>query len=138
MTTIAYKDGILAADSGIYVGNTLIGSYTKIVQHKSGIMGGAAGNLSDIQSFHKWLLNGAKGDSPIFIDASGLIVSPNGKLELISDGQRSPIQSSFIAIGSGMDIAMGALCAGATAEQAVSIAIQLHAHSEGPITVLKI
>ncbi len=138
MTTIAYRSGILAADSGVYMNNALIGSYTKIVRNKHGLMGGAAGNISDIQSFHKWIMGGAKGDLPFFDDTTGLLVTTDGKVELIHLGQRSPVQSPFIAIGSGLEVAMGAMCAGASAEEAVAIAIRIHAHSDGPITVLKV
>lgn len=63
-----------------------------------------------------------------------LIIKPDGTvLRMDSAGRFSRMKADFYADGSGHAVARGAMAAGATAERAVQIAIDLDSACGGPI-----
>lgn len=143
MTTVAYRDGVMAADSLVTGHGVRMGSLAKLVRAKDGTIGGAAGNTLDSARLLRWVgLMGAdcrNADVPRSEDkdTSVLIAYPDGSVEWIGghDG-RVIVDAGFHAIGSGGEIAIGAMAFGATAEQAVEIACRLDVWSGGPVQVL--
>ena len=141
MTTIAYRDGILAADTSIWDRGTYAGCVEKICRAPNGFMGGMAGCLGDTATFLAWLKAGAEGDPPASKDedSEGLLISPDGTLEWIGcKDRRVVVDNPYFATGSGFRVAMGALHAGATAEKAIEVACDLDCTTQRPITVLKL
>lgn len=140
MTTIAYRDGVLAADSLINSGNGgRAGHAVKISKGRQGTLGGSAGRLEDAALFRSWVERDCKGDAPSFSEGfDSLLILPDGRLCYVGEkGCIVPFMAEFAAIGSGEQFAMGAMAAGASAEDAVRIAIQLDTGSGGEVTMLK-
>lgn len=138
MTTIAYRDGVIAADTLATAGGTRVGTIRKV--GKIGpLLFGAAGALSDCQRFMDWIARGMKGEQPKLGDgdngAEGFIVY--GDSVLCFNGEKvDRIEARRYACGSGWKMALAAMEAGASAREAVEIACRLDAGSGGEITVL--
>ncbi|MEM6682821.1 MAG: hypothetical protein AAF607_11335, partial [Pseudomonadota bacterium] len=116
MTTIAFKDGRIAADSLACQGYTVIGESEKIRRIQSVLYGrgfaAAAGRAQDAEDFYEWLAVGGK--KPVFDESFNGIFCNSGGATLFDFGL-TPLNHSapFFAIGSGMDFALGAMAAGA-------------------------
>ena len=132
MTTIAVKDGIMAADTQANLYG-IRSTYNKIL----GIgedkdfpkeLVGFTGTLPDVGTLVDWYASGQK-EPPKFVlygqetpDVSLLVLHETG-IKLVSRwGCITEIELPFFAIGSGSDAAMGAMYMGADAVEAVGIA----------------
>ncbi len=141
MTTIAYRDGILASDS-LGTANGLRDSIlcTKIFRIGPCLVAGA-GSAAKILKFVDWVKNGLDPETLPFThedDANGMLVTPAGKIIMWSEQGPWPVESPFYALGSGYQIAMGAMEMGATAAEAVEAAIKWDTGSGGPVRTLAI
>lgn len=136
MTTIAYRDGVIAADSLISMGDVRAGSVVKIVRVPGGGLAGAAGELGGMYRFLEWAHYGGEETTADFAgcEIDGFLVRPDGTL-LVTDslGGVSPIKAPFHAVGSGRELALGAMAAGADAVEAVKIAVRFDTRSGGPV-----
>lgn len=142
MTTIAYRSGVMAADSGVFMNDTLEFSHQKVMRLSDGRLFGACGDSGFIQKVIRWLEAGSDPDHvPTLLSDgtfSALLVSPDGGtvwsidkyLELI------PAKGEYFADGSGRNIALGAMAAGASAREAVEIACRFDVTSAGPIDTI--
>lgn len=138
MTTIAYKDGIMAADSGVTYDDTYKGSTQKIFfSKKSGVVG-MCGSLAYLAKFKKWVevehcdlakIPNTEGD------ATALWLKTDETVWLIECGLAVQVNAPYYATGSGHALATGAMAAGASAEQAVLVATIHDAHSYAPVQV---
>lgn len=133
MTTIAYRDGILACDSGMVLGEVLVGKTQKAWAYKGHIVTGC-GDASDIFAFRDWFVRGMKGDCP---DPNGdgflILITPEG---LVMEREKYgwvKKDCPFYAWGSGFEIALGALAHGASAREAVEIACEYDIYSQEPV-----
>lgn len=134
MTTIAYKDGVIAADSLIVGDYAEPGTYNKLYKVSGGYVGGA-GAVPQIKLFIRWFRDQSKPkpDPALLKDFEALVVRNDGTL-LYYDKILEPMDVvPPCAIGSGGGIAMGAMIAGATAVRAVEIARILDVHTGGKI-----
>jgi len=147
MTTIAYRDGVMAADTmGSWSGDINYG-VPKLAKTDRFMMG-FSGAYPFAHPMYDWILG--KGDTPLHefykeppeFDAgsSGITVllAPNdGKGPLwyfAADGNGSPLWGKeFEAIGSGARFALGAMHAGATPINAVRAAIDLDDGTGGEV-----
>lgn len=118
MTTIAVKDGIMAADSMV---SSSYGRKATKIRKIRGSYYGVAGNWDDALQFFEWREKG--GDPPSMDDISALEIRKK-TLYYWSGSVAEKIKPPY-AIGSGADIAMGAMSFGATAEEAVKLACKL-------------
>lgn len=67
-----------------------------------------------------------------------LVAPPHGHLQLWDyNGGCEPVILPFFAIGAGSEFAMGAMSAGASAREAVAIAIKWSEHCGGKITTMR-
>lgn len=139
MTTIAYRDGVMAADSLSTSDGIAMGTVAKAIRREDGAMCGAAGSTSLIRALLAWFENGEGGDKPDLKDngAQALIIRPTGSTEWHDEFGFHVISAPFFAIGSGRDVALGAMAAGASAEEAVEHAIRFDINSGGPIVVVR-
>lgn len=141
MTTIAYRDGVLAADSLITENGSRWGAATKIVR-EGRILAGASGSTALCQRFLAWVSGGRSGECPAMKDgdekATG-VVFPGGRIVVEYDTNARPIRLSapFYASGSGREFAVGAMATGADAESAVRIAAKYDLFTNGRIHVLR-
>jgi|SRR5579884_365978 hypothetical protein len=126
MTVIAYRDGIMAADSACWDGNVIYSvARKKIVRLKDGSLFAGTGSTSVIEAARAWL-NG-EADRPAAVsenDFSALIVRPNGAVFGIEHNmllfEQPPAPYHYL----GPDFVAGALAAGASAAEAVRLTIQ--------------
>ncbi|MDE4297112.1 hypothetical protein PXK56_18145 [Phaeobacter gallaeciensis] len=132
MTTIVYRDGVLAADTRAYSGNpTPIGSKQKIHMLADGSIAGVSTTKPGIsEAFIAWLNDGGDlGDTERLgsdLDLQALVVKQDGSVFYYHDSvvPSGPLYGQYFAIGSGDQYALGALSCGATADGAVAAASQ--------------
>ena len=141
MTTIVFRDGVMATDSAVNSAEVMVGTVRKIIS--VGDLGFLA--LSGLPSFKSvavWLEKWpGVGEVPKCVEQSdvvGLFAIKSGKLLQIDGGVPYEMAAPFFAEGSGKLIALGALAMGATAEQAVDIAIRYDNGSGGPTQTVKV
>lgn len=140
MTTICYRDGVLASDSLVTLGSTKVhGSYQKI-RRIDGYLVGTAGSVAACQAFVDWLRMGGEDDTPPKGEYGALIVDTKGKVREIENGSILPVPrgAKFFALGSGGPYALAAMYAGASAAEAVKIAAKIDTNTGLPIKTLKV
>lgn len=140
MTTIAYKDGVLAGDRRIMAGDTHYGSRIKVCRRDDGALFGASGESAKCLALKGWFLGGENEPFPADIIGNGaecMIVRPDRTVEWRrgSEHKAWPNASEF-AIGSGALAARGAMIAGADAPAAVMAAIALDSWTGDGVDVL--
>lgn len=120
MTTIAFRDGIIAFDTLITADEKVFSTKDKAFKINDYIVG-CAGNLTDIEKFLNWVKSDMPEEKPkISIEA---ILIKGNKVNIVSDNcVFSKMAGKFCAIGTGANYALGAMEMGATAKQAVAIA----------------
>lgn len=140
MTTIAYRDGVLASDSLVTLGSTKVhGSYQKI-RRVGGHLIGTAGSVAACQSFIDWVRCGDDESPPPKGEYNALIIDPRGRVREMENGSVLPVPrgAKFFAIGSGAPYALAAMYAGASATEAVKIAAKIDTSTGLPVKTLKI
>jgi ATP-dependent protease HslVU (ClpYQ) peptidase subunit len=140
MTTIAYKDGVMAADSRCTVGSE--GGGDRVFRceklfHRHGALIGTAGESGSGLIFVDWYGSGDDAPSEL-IDGGAefdcIVVDVKGAIWLFDrwcKGER--VLEPFWAVGSGAKAALGAMHAGASAKRAVEIACKIDPWSAPPI-----
>jgi hypothetical protein len=144
MTAIAYRDGIIAADSGYFAGEFagpfLNDKIVHIRQRRSYVA--ETGRCSDSEMFRHWLRNGADPENkPARIeDFHAMEVDHTGRLMLWDERLHpySPGVVPFYAVGCGYEIAVGAMAAGASAREAVEICCKYNPGTIPPVHALSI
>lgn len=144
MTTIAYRAGVMAADSRAYAGfNAALGQKTKIRRLDDGTLIGCSSNQVGLgEAVMDWYADGAdpaKAPKASETKFSLLAVMRDGQAYYASDNflLSGPITAEFFAVGSGEGIAQGAMHAGASAELAVEIACRVDVWSGLPVITLR-
>jgi 20S proteasome alpha/beta subunit len=147
MTTIAYRDGVMAADTKVIQANsTLAADVIKIVRRPSdGALCGGSGSIAWVQAFHRWFLEHESFepheqpvDPPRIQEGDRAIIARKGKpVEVFESCGSYDYDPDYVAIGSGMEFALGAMHHGATAGEAVGAAIRHDPGSGGGILVLE-
>lgn len=141
MTVIAYRDGLLAADT-LMATNDRKGYTQKLFRHNWESIA-VCGDFARALEMLEWYKAGAdlekfpaKRDDQ---DFARLIVVCTKGLRVYENGPCAMWHSeSFIAYGSGADFAMGAMYMGATAVEACEAAIKWCTSCGGEIQTLKI
>lgn len=140
MTTIVYRDGILAADSRGYSGDqTAIGNKMKIHRLADGtIFGISTNNVGGDSLIKNWIEDGCKHpeNGDVKPDSfSILMIKKNGEVFFANDnyGFSGPLDAPFYAIGSGRKYALAALHLGKSAVEAVEVACIFDLWSGGPV-----
>ncbi|MDP1873651.1 hypothetical protein [Phenylobacterium sp.] len=139
MTTIAYRDGELAADSQLTsCNNAPAGEVTKAWQTEDGSLWAHSGAAQDAERLAHWT-HGPRDPSPPEIDDGVLIqVTPAGVVRQWWGKGWIEASADSYAWGSGERCARAAMMAGATPERAVEIAAALDSDTGGTITVLRL
>ena len=139
MTTVAFDGKSLAADSQTTTGS-IRGTTVKIAKNKAGFLVAGSGDLCVIKQWLNWVLDGMPPErQPEHCRESNIIVvDPRGRVTVFEDNAvaLSPPRKQW-ALGTGSDIALGAMAAGADARQAVKIACKLDVYSGGRVVVLR-
>ena len=140
MTTIAYRDGIMAADSQLTSGSIAVSGNVSKIHFKDGNVFAVSGLWGDTLKILKWFEAGLKGDIPkITDDSQGLLLKADGTFYGLWENQTmvSLDQNEFYAIGSGADIALGAMEMGASAVESVEVGIKRDIYSGGKVVSFK-
>lgn len=126
MTTIAYRDGVMASDSGSWMGDACHGWARKLAKGPDGTLYGVSGNAAQCTTFLDWVDAGCIGDAPNAEardnDVSSFIVlaAPvKGAIRIITSRGDEKYDVPYFSIGAGAATAFGALWAGASAEDAI-------------------
>lgn len=143
VTTIAYRDGVLAADSQVTAGDIYRGNARKVFAVNTSVgrtLVAASGSRGAAEAFRTWIREG--GEKPeIHKDDTllGIVVRPDGTVEVWNERlAKQPVVAPFVAAGSGNEIAMGAMGAGASAEEAVKIACRFCIYSSEPVHTVRL
>lgn len=146
MTTIAYRDGIIAADSWATYGeegsarrHTCKKLFRKTVtQGKKSfdVIIATAGESSPGMVFVDWYGTG-KPVPDLFLHIGGdftcLVLTPQGLFEYDVYCRGEQVMDDFYAVGSGAKVALGAMAAGKSAIEAVRIATRYDPYTGGRI-----
>lgn len=127
MTTIAYANGVLAADTQCTIEDS-----TRTTMHKLRRVPGVgvvacAGKLSTAHAFVEWLQGGTKRYPKECVKGfEAIVLDEEGKPWYYGATQyKDPIENPFYALGSGWRLAMAGMHMGLSPKQAVELAGQL-------------
>jgi hypothetical protein len=145
MTIIVYRDGVMAADTAEWTGHyekgyVIVGHVNKIHRLKDGSLLGCSGRTSDIQAVKAWLEHGSNPESRPAIDKNIgfnaiLATLDVGVFKIEDDCRPFLVESPYHVVGTPDHFCLGALAAGASAEEAVTLAIQFHEGAAGEVRV---
>ena len=155
MTTIAWKNGVLASDSRVTVESEAGGSrsfncdklFRKRVMfngREQEVLLATAGEAAAGELFVEWFGSTKEAsemrDSFVLgqADFTILIVTEDGLFEADKWCKLSPVKEDVYAIGSGSKVALGAMAAGASAARAVEIACKYDPYSAAPIHTMRL
>lgn len=163
MTTIAFKDGVMAADSKCTdESGAFFTRNTKITRLSNGALVGSAGDVDDREV--NALLQKAKAPAgkpanmPTRSELAatktrfdGILAFPNGRVFGIFiydedvglsssewNAQVVEIEERMTSVGSGYQFALGAMAAGKTAAEAVHVACKYDSYSQAPVREVKV
>lgn len=155
MTTIAFKNGVIAADSRVTVSSDAGGDRNfhceKLFRRRVTINGkeqevimATAGESAPGSLFVEQFGSGKSlaeirevfGDSDV--DFTILLVTQAGLFEVDKWCVMEPVYEPFYSIGSGAKLAMGAMEAGASAARAVEIACKRDPYTAPPIVTMRL
>lgn len=148
MTVIAYRDGVMAGDS-LLAGDNTVCAYVDKIRDINGYFVGICGHWGVASELFKWFeeecVDGPKRPpETVLVDDDKyptmmLIVRKTDGFVWRVDGIGYPqeVAAPFFALGTGDDVAIGAMAMGADAETAVKVACEYDIHSGGKIKVLR-
>ena len=134
MTTVAFDGRVMAADTGVgypYIDEVRIAK----VRWVDEALLGFAGDMMLIERFIEWYVGDRKDLAELGPSNDGLSVlaAEEGRILYWDEHGRCVQQEAPCAIGSGAMLAMGAMLTGATAAEAVEIALRLDPHTNGEV-----
>lgn len=140
MTTIAYKDGVIAYDTRQTRNGTIVSDDCSKCQVVDGVKFFLSGHVCD----EKALIAAYFGTpSPVPVECSGYVVD-GGKLMMVGHANKTGIWKQELdpanpdAIGTGSPYALAAMDMGASAEDAVRAAMKRDIYTGGKVRVIKI
>lgn len=138
VTIIAYRAGILAADSAVYAGGRLAGAIKKLARNANGGIAGAAVPHVVCYKFRAWFVGDRAAEFVPGIDDFGaIIVESDGcvwRMDHHGVVYPSPAADYHVE-GSAEDIAAAAMEFGASAIEVVEVACRIHGFCCGPVQV---
>jgi ATP-dependent protease HslVU (ClpYQ) peptidase subunit len=151
MTTIAFKDGTLAADTMLTRGNERNYGVNKLFRTQHFLIGfsGAMANWKAMVAFikeHETLLDPGETaedlhkfweDAPAFTEYGAMMIDRAHRIFHIVDAPPVYIPSRLDAIGTGGGYAMGAMLFGASAAEAIRVARTVDVHTGGPVSTIR-
>ena len=138
MSVIAYRAGILAADTQAQADDTITGYIDKIGRTADGWLWGFVGNTCFQAAFAAWAEK-REGDPPDYDSnhSAMILISPTGDVKSWEGkGWLTLRPQEFSAWGSGSTVAFGAMCVGADPVTACQAACRFNAYCGGEVTSL--
>jgi ATP-dependent protease HslVU (ClpYQ) peptidase subunit len=137
MTTIAFRDGVLAGDGRITTGDMIdTNSHRKVHRLRDGRLMGWAGGVEDGERMRRAL--NKDQEPPKDLDLTCLLIERDGSVHLWEKAIFVKQKDTYFAIGSGAGYALGAMDAGASAAQAVAIGIKRDTSSGGKVKTVEL
>jgi ATP-dependent protease HslVU (ClpYQ) peptidase subunit len=149
MTTIAVRDGIMCSDSQATRGDFIDNRSSTKIYEVSGCLVGISGNAISSRKFVEWFQDMAEHsaaqdafplatiqlpDKMVEEDFHALVAYPDKTVyEFFGCDNIIECEEDYAAVGSGMLYALCAMDAGASAEEAVKVAIKRDVYSGGEI-----
>jgi hypothetical protein len=144
MTSIAYRNGILAADTAIWSGGVIVAHQRKVAK-LDGYLFGAAGDPGAVQRFLKDGFAAWTGGRMLKVTDQGfvgLVIRPDGSvLRMTEHGEAmEALPADWHAIGRCADFLIGAMAANAhlSAPEAIRLAIKWTDSAAGDVHVERI
>lgn len=142
MTTIAYKDGIMVADSLVWAQGRIEG-YCKKILVTERIVCGCTGTLVGMRNFHDFIQGNEYDKEIIKMDEhafDAIVVDRTTGEVTMYDGCTIPEKytADFFAFGSGALLAKGAMLMGASATEAVIQATKIDLATGGELQIVKV
>ncbi len=143
MTTVVFKDGIIATDSMISSGGEILGTTKKIIHAENGNIILGAGSTNAIETFIKFY-NLQEYNKDILKSESNridiIVINPLTKEIIMYDDEliAHVYEADAYALGSGRAYALGALAAGVSPEEAILIAAKYDKSTDTNVQLLKI
>lgn len=145
MTVIAYRDGIMAADTGSVMGNVWQAfSAKKVRRWADGSLAAASGCVPHIEAFHGWGALGCPPDALPFVDADdgafgALVVRKSGEIIHYDHKLRSyPACNEWAIEGSHEEFLSPLMLTGMSAPDAIGLAIKHCVWAAGVVFALKL
>ena len=143
MSTIAYRDGSIAGDTLCCSGWVRSGRVeAKITRGPSGVLAGAVGSATFAEKLLRWARLGRQGDPPKGEDTAdrcdrGVVIEADGRITVYEGDGSFTLDAPFFAMGSGRELALGAMAMGASAERAIEVASRLDVYTGSEIQALR-
>ena len=143
MTTIAFRDGILAGDTRICSDDRIEpGHARKVFRLRNGVLVGFAGTLALIQSTLAALRKSPDSNVEVKVDEENelhaLIIYPNGRVRELDSAGWTEVKAKYHAIGSGSRDALVAMECGKTAAEAVRVAMRFDTNTGGKVQTVSL
>lgn len=141
MTTIAFRNGVMASDTMLSGDNLVRGKSEKILRTPSaGHLVALCGASTMVLPFAVWIELGEPQDAlprlPPDSEFAAFVAYADGRFAVFSQKFLPQFaQAEFHATGSGNEVALGAMAMGASAEEAVRVACQFDPWSREPVQV---
>lgn len=134
MTTIAYRDGVVAADTRSTRGGFILpGSSPKLFRMLDGGVAAVTGDYAPGVSFIEWLKAPDGKPEPSLGEATVIRFRADRTITIYECDGSYAETAPFCAWGSGMTPALAALHAGLSAADAVKIAMLIDPYSGGDV-----
>ena len=146
MTVIVYRDGVMAADTGGDVAGAVHRWARKLAKAADGTLYGVGGAASEAHELLAWVDAGCEGDMPKPRDtgdgSNSFIImraAPSAAVEIIDahGTERFMPSAAYVVMGAAREVALGALWAGASAEQAVRACLEHSACVHGDVVTIR-
>jgi hypothetical protein len=144
MTTIAYRSGIIAADTGLTDNGLRDAQIEKIAKREDGAVAGAAGAAWWIVAFLEWFKNGGEQPHipPETAFSCAMVITSRRKVTLYESHKGHTrdyvVKAPYHAIGSGREVALGAMFVGAHPKDAIKASMLHNDGTYGRVMSLKV
>ena len=145
MTTIAFRDGVMAADTMAHSSEKLCRS-KKLFRVSNGEVIGFSGVWIDGKLFVDWYDKGADRDEPPpwrtqgdeKVNFNALVLTADGIYEWSYELVADRVLDDFWAIGTGSSAALAAMRCGRNAQEAIYIAMQIDPYTGGEVETMEL
>jgi ATP-dependent protease HslVU (ClpYQ) peptidase subunit len=131
VTTIAYRDGVMAGDGRTTLGDMVVSDTVTKVSRVKGELLGWSGSVEEAEKIKAAVRKGAEPQEGL--DVTALRVNSDGDIFLYEGTMWVKKTAPYYAIGTGAPYALGAMDAGADAAQAALIGSKRDTSSGGKI-----
>lgn len=143
MTTVAWDGKCLAVDARSSSNDVILSErHTKAIKVGK-VIAAATGTTARCREFLAWVAAGMPGEPPANPHPQnsewsywGIVITPDQAWVFQEPGV-VPVTAPYYAMGTGRDFALGAMAMGASAYEAVKVAMRHDVFSGGEITVLR-